>query len=112
MLHAYVQRFDITRNLEKLCKILGTKQGYREASISFDLYNVVIGKLLLYFSIFFSTFVELNQIFGNLHKQFHELQIFYLGVVCYDTSLRLLLDFFMPNHIFHCVFWEIIFFIV
>ena len=26
MLHAYVQRFDVTGNLEKFCKILGTKQ--------------------------------------------------------------------------------------
>ena len=26
MLHAYVQRFDVTENLEKICKILGTKQ--------------------------------------------------------------------------------------
>ena len=26
MLHAYVQRFDVTRNLKKFYKILGTKQ--------------------------------------------------------------------------------------
>ena len=26
MLHACVQRFDVTGNLEKFCKILGTKQ--------------------------------------------------------------------------------------
>ena len=26
MLHACVQRFDVTKNLEKFCKILGTKQ--------------------------------------------------------------------------------------
>ena len=26
MLHTCVQRFDVTENLEKICKILGTKQ--------------------------------------------------------------------------------------
>ena len=26
MLHACVQRFDVTENLEKFCKFLGTKQ--------------------------------------------------------------------------------------
>ena len=26
MLHACVQRFDVTKNFEKFCKILGTKQ--------------------------------------------------------------------------------------
>ena len=29
MLHACVQRFDVTGNLEKFCKILGTKQAPR-----------------------------------------------------------------------------------
>ena len=28
MLHACVQRFDVTGNLEKFCKILGTKQSH------------------------------------------------------------------------------------
>ena len=28
MLHTYVQRFDVTENLEKFCKILGTKQAH------------------------------------------------------------------------------------
>ena len=28
MLHAYVQRFDVTENLEKFYKILGTKQAH------------------------------------------------------------------------------------
>jgi hypothetical protein len=30
MFHAYVQRFDVTKNLEKFCKILGTKQTQEE----------------------------------------------------------------------------------
>ena len=33
MLHACVQRFDVTGNLEKFCKILGTKQSPRRAEI-------------------------------------------------------------------------------
>ena len=28
MLHACVQRFDVTGNLKKFCKILGTKQAH------------------------------------------------------------------------------------
>ena len=30
MLHACVQRFDVTENLEKFCKILGTKHAHRD----------------------------------------------------------------------------------
>ena len=41
MLYACVQRFDVTRNLEKFCKILGTKQTLRmskpEAAYSMSL---------------------------------------------------------------------------
>ena len=32
MLHACVQRFDVTEDLEKFCKILGTKQAPRLSS--------------------------------------------------------------------------------
>ena len=32
MLHACVQKFDVTRNLEKFCKILGTKQALSQAA--------------------------------------------------------------------------------
>ena len=34
MLHACVQRFDVTGNLEKFCKILGTKQALGPQKIS------------------------------------------------------------------------------
>ena len=33
MLHTYVQRFDVTRNLKKIYKILGTKQGPSHAPV-------------------------------------------------------------------------------
>ena len=34
MLHACVQRFDVTENLEKFCKILGTKQALDHEAFS------------------------------------------------------------------------------
>ena len=35
MLHVWVQRFDVTKNLKKFCKILGTKQALKWHELHF-----------------------------------------------------------------------------
>ena len=47
MLYACVQRFDVTGNLEKFCKILGTKQALRWLKLQKEATTMAEGTKLL-----------------------------------------------------------------